>query len=132
MGVLWGAQAPIYPPGLSDCKKSKLQKSPIFSEGARVVSVKNSDLGQTAMNLDSVEGDLDCVGPDLLVYEVKNQKKSKPKHVKFSVGGYEVFRLKTRSRSNQQEFDQHCIRFSEGEARSMKPNSGLAKDWTVP
>ena len=29
------------------------------------------------MNLDSVDGDLDCVGPDLSVYEVRNQKKVK-------------------------------------------------------
>ena len=84
------------------------------------------------MNLDSVEGDLDCVGPDLSVYEVKNQKKSKPQQVKFSVGHYAIFRLKITSRSNQQEFDQRCSRFSEGEARSMKPRNGLAKDRTIP
>ena len=32
---------------------------------------------------------------------------------------------------NQQEFDQRFSRFSEGEALSMKPSSGLAKDGTV-
>ena len=116
MGVFWSAQALIYQPSMSDFKKSKLRESPIFSEGVRVVSVYNSDLGQIAMNLDSVEGDLDCVGPDLSVYEVKNQKKSKPKHVKFSVGDYAVFRPKFRSRSNQQGLDERCSRFSEGEA----------------
>ena len=73
------------------------------------------------MNLDSVEVDLHCVRPNLSVYEVK-----------FSVGGYAVFRLKIRSRSNQQEFDQCCSRFSEGDARSMKPRSGLVKDQTIP
>ena len=73
MRVFWSAQALIYQPSLSD-----FRKSPVFSEGARVVSVKNSNLGQTAMNLDSVEGDLDCVGPDLSVSEVRNQKKSNP------------------------------------------------------
>ena len=31
------------------------------------------------MNLDSVEGDLDCVGPDLSVCEVRIQKKKKVK-----------------------------------------------------
>ena len=58
-------------------KKSHFRKSPIFSEGARAVLVKNSDLGQTAKNLDSVEADLDCVGPDLSICEVIIQKKSK-------------------------------------------------------
>ena len=84
------------------------------------------------MNLDSVEGDLDCVGPDLFVCEVRNQKKSKPLQVKFSVGGYVVFWLKIRSRSNQQEFDQRCSRFSEGEAQSMKLRNGLPQDRTIP
>ena len=78
MRVFWSAQALIYSPSLSDLKKSKLRKSSVFSEGARAVSVKNSDLGQTAMNLDRVEGDLDYVGPYLSVCEVKNKKKSKP------------------------------------------------------
>ena len=78
MGVFWNAHALIYQPRLSDFRKSQLRKSPVFSEDARVVSVKNSDLGQTAMNLDSVEGGLDCLGHDLSVYEVRNQKKSKP------------------------------------------------------
>ena len=78
MGMLYNSQALIYQPSLSDFRKSKLRKSPVFSEDDRVVSVKNSDLGQTAMNLDSFEGDLDCVGPDLSICEVENQKKSKP------------------------------------------------------
>ena len=30
------------------------------------------------MNLDNVGGDLGCVGPNLLVYEVKNEKNAKP------------------------------------------------------
>ena len=84
------------------------------------------------MNLDSIEGDLDYVGPNLSICEVRNHKNSKPWQIKLSVGGYVVFRLKIRSRSNQQEFDQRCSRFSEGEARSMKPRSGLAKDWMIP
>ena len=29
------------------------------------------------MNLDNVEGDLDCVGPNLLAYEAINKKKVK-------------------------------------------------------
>ena len=78
LGVFWRAQALIYQPSLSDFRKSQFWKSPVFSEGARVISVKNSDLGQIAMNLDIVEGDLDCVGPDLSVCEVRIQKKSKP------------------------------------------------------
>ena len=48
------------------------------------------------------------------------------------MGVYAVFWLKIRSRSNQQEFDQRCSRFGEGEARSMKPRNGLAKDRTIP
>ena len=59
-------------------KKSHFLKSPIFSEGARAILVKNSNLGQTAKNLGSVGVDLDCVGPDLTVCEVRIQKKSKP------------------------------------------------------
>ena len=78
MGVFWDAQALIYQPSLSDFRKSQIWKSPVFSEGVRAISVKNSDLGQTTMNLDSVEGDLECVGPNLLVYEVRNLKNSKP------------------------------------------------------
>ena len=77
MGVFWRAQALIYQPSLSDFRKSNFWKSPVFSEGARVVSVKNSNLGQTVKNLGSVGVDLDYVGPDLLVYEVRNQKKNK-------------------------------------------------------
>ena len=71
MGVFWSAQALIYQPSLSDFRKSILRKSPVFSEGGRAVSVKNLDLGQTAKNLDSVEGDLDYVGLDLSVCEVR-------------------------------------------------------------
>ena len=78
LGVFWSAQALIYQPSLSDFRKNEFRESPVFNEGAMVVSVKNPDLGQTAMNMDSVEGDLDCVGPNLSVYEVRNQKKSKP------------------------------------------------------
>ena len=106
---------------MSDFIKGQIRKSPVFSEGARAVSVKNSDLGQTTKNLDSVypsvklefrknqnpsrsnfqwgvmqffgkksdlgqttknldsvRVDLDRVGPDLSVCEVKIQKKSKP------------------------------------------------------
>ena len=59
-------------------QKNQFQKSLVFSEGARVVSVKNSDLGQIAKNLENVGVGLDCVGPDLSVYEVGIQKKSKP------------------------------------------------------
>ena len=51
---------------------------PIFSEGARAVSVYFSDLGQTVEPLDSVGVDLDCPRPDLSVCEVKNKKNSKP------------------------------------------------------
>ena len=72
MGVLWSAQALIYQPILLEFRKSKLRKSPVFSEGGRDVSVKNLDLGQNAINMESVEGDLDYVGPDLSIYEVKN------------------------------------------------------------
>ena len=78
LGVFWNAQALIYQPSLLNLRKNQFLKSPVFSESARAVSVKNSDLGQTAMNLDSVEGDLDCVRLDLSVCEFKNQKKSKP------------------------------------------------------
>ena len=84
------------------------------------------------MNLDSVGVDLDCVGPDLLVYEVRNQKSQNPSRSNFQWGGYAVFRLKFKSRSNQYEFDKGCSRFSDKEARSMKPSSGLAKDRMVP
>ena len=76
--MFWSAQALIYQPSLSDFRKSQFRKNPIFSEGARAVSIKNSNLGENAKNLDSVEGDLDCVGPDLSACEVRNQKKSKP------------------------------------------------------
>ena len=60
------------------------------------------------------------------------RKIQNPSRSNFQWRRYAVFRLKSRSRSNQQEFDQRCSRFSEGEARSMKPSSGLAKDRTVP
>ena len=60
------------------------------------------------------------------------RKFQNPSRSNFQWGHYAVFRLKFRSRSNQQEFDQRCSKFSEGEALSMKPSSGLAKDRTVP
>ena len=45
---------------------------PIFSEGARAVSVYFSDPGQTVEPLDSVGVDLDYPRPDLSVCEVRN------------------------------------------------------------
>ena len=74
LGVFWSAYSLIYQPILSDFRKSQIQKSPVFNEGARAVSVKNSDLGQNTKNMDSFEGDLDYVGPNLSVCEVKNKK----------------------------------------------------------
>ena len=62
---------------LSDFRKSQIRKSPIFSEGARVVLVKNSSLGQTTKHFENAGVDLDCVGPDLSIYEVKIQKEVK-------------------------------------------------------
>ena len=59
-------------------EKTYFRKRPIFSEGARAVSVYFSDLDQTVEPLDSVGVDLDCPRPDLSVCEVKNQKNSKP------------------------------------------------------
>ena len=49
------------------------------------------------------------------------RKIQNPSRSNFQWGRYAVFKLKIRSRSNQQEFDQRCSRFSEGEAQSMKP-----------
>ena len=62
---------------MSDFRKSQIRKNPVFSEGASSVSVRNLDLGQTVKNLDSVGVDLDCVGPDLSICEVRIQKKVK-------------------------------------------------------
>ena len=62
---------------MSDFRKTYFRKKPIFSEGARAVSVYFSDLGQTVEPLDSVRVDLDCPRLDLSVWEVRNQKKLK-------------------------------------------------------
>ena len=78
MGVFWNAWALIYQPILSDFRKTVFLKSVIFSEGARVVSVNFSDLGQMVKQLDSLRVDLGCVGPDLSICEVRIQKNSKP------------------------------------------------------
>ena len=78
LGVSWNAWNPIYLSILSDFRKTHFRKSLIFSEGARAVSVNFSDLGQMVKQLDNVGVDLGCVGPDLSVCEVRNQKKSKP------------------------------------------------------
>ena len=78
MGVFWNAWALIYQPILSDFRKNHFWKSPVFSEGARANSVIFADLGQMVKQLHSIGVDLDCVGPDLSVYEVRNQKNSKP------------------------------------------------------
>ena len=48
------------------------------------------------------------------------------------MGGYVVFYLKIRSRSNCEEFDQRFSIFGEGEARYMNPRNGLAKYQTIP
>ena len=53
-------------------------KVQFFSEGARAVSVKFSDLGQMVKQLHSVGVDLGYVGPDLSICEVRIQKNSKP------------------------------------------------------
>ena len=53
-------------------KKPTSGKRPIFSEGARAVSVYFSDPGQTVEPLDSVGVDLDRPRPDLSICEVKN------------------------------------------------------------
>ena len=63
---------------MSNFRKNYFQKRPIFSEGARAVSVYYLDPGQTVEPLDSVGVDLDCPRPDLSVCEVINQKNSKP------------------------------------------------------
>ena len=68
----------IYQLIMSDFRKTYFWKRPIFSEGSRVVSVYFSDPGQTVEPLDIVGVDLDCPRPDLSVYEVRNQKNSKP------------------------------------------------------
>ena len=78
LGVFWNARDPIYLSILSDFRKTYFQKSLIFSEGARAVSVNFSDLGQMVKQLDSVGVDLGYVGPDLFIHEVKIQKNSKP------------------------------------------------------
>ena len=78
MGVFWNARDPIYLSILSDFRKTHFQKSLIFSEGARAVSVNFLDLGQMVKQLDNIGVDLGCVGPDLSVREVKIQKNSKP------------------------------------------------------
>ena len=77
---------------MSDFRKTYFRKRPIFSEGARVVSVYFSDPGQTVEPFDSVGVDLDCPRPDLSVCEVKNIKKTQnPSRSIFSMGGYAVF-----------------------------------------
>ena len=59
-------------------QKNLLPERPIFSEGARAISVYFSDPGQNVEPLDSVGVDLDCLRPDLSICEVRNQKNSKP------------------------------------------------------
>ena len=78
MRVFWDAWDPIYQPIMSDFRKTYFRKRPIFSEGARAVSVYFSDLGQTVEPLDIVRVDLDFPRPDLSICEVINQKNSKP------------------------------------------------------
>ena len=67
----------IYLSILSDFRKNHFRKSPVFSEDAKAISVNFSDLGQTIKNLDSVGVDLDYVGPDISIREVKIEKKIK-------------------------------------------------------
>ena len=78
MRVFWDAWNPIYQPIMSDFRKTYFQKRPIFSEGARAVSVYFLDPGQTVEPLDSIGVYFDFPRPDLFICEVKNQKKLKP------------------------------------------------------
>ena len=78
LGVFWNAWALIYHPIFSDFRKSHFRESPVFSEGARAVSVNFSDVGQMVKQLHNVGVDLGCVGPDLSFCEVRIQKNSKP------------------------------------------------------
>ena len=77
LGVLYNSWSLIHQFILSDFRKFHFRKSLVFSEGARVVSVNFSDLGQMVKQLHSVVVDLGCVGPDLSVCEVIIQKNSK-------------------------------------------------------
>ena len=71
---------------------------------------------------------------DLIYPSVKSKirKTQNPSRAIFQWGGYAIFYLKIRSRSNYEEFDQCFSWFDEWEARSMKPRNGFAKYWTIP
>ena len=78
MRVFWDAWDPIYQPIMSNFRKTYFRKRPIFSEGARAVSVYFLDPGQTVEPIDNDGVVLDCPRPDLSIYEVRNKKNSKP------------------------------------------------------